>query len=67
MNKQTFRGNWDIAKGKLKRKYATLTDNDLWYLEGMEDEFFGRLEKATGAPRQELERFFMDQSPGIYR
>jgi uncharacterized protein YjbJ (UPF0337 family) len=60
MNKQTFKGSWDIAKGKLKRKYAKLTDNDLWYLEGMEDEFFGRVEKATGATREELERFFTD-------
>ncbi len=60
MKKEIIKGNWDIAKGKLKRKYAKLTDNDLWYLEGMEDEFFGRLEKATGATRAELERFFTD-------
>lgn len=66
MNKQIFKGNWDIAKGKLKRKYAQLTDNDLWYLEGMEDEFFGRLERATGASRAELERFFMDSGSGLF-
>jgi uncharacterized protein YjbJ (UPF0337 family) len=60
MKKDLIKGNWDLAKGKLKQTYAKLTDNDLWYLEGMEDEFFGRLEKATGATRAELERFFTD-------
>jgi uncharacterized protein YjbJ (UPF0337 family) len=60
MKKEIIKGNWDLAKGKLKRAYSRLTDNDLWYLEGMEDEFFGRLEKATGATRAELEKFFTD-------
>jgi uncharacterized protein YjbJ (UPF0337 family) len=60
MKKDLIKGNWDLAKGKLKQTYAKLTDNDLWYLDGMEDEFFGRLEKATGATRAELERFFTD-------
>jgi uncharacterized protein YjbJ (UPF0337 family) len=60
MKKEIIKGNWDIAKGKLKRAYSKVSDNDLWSLEGMEDEFFGRLEKATGATRAELERFFAD-------
>ena len=54
------KGSWGFAKGRLKRAYAKLTDNDLGYLEGLEDEFFGRLEKATGATRDELEKFFSD-------
>jgi uncharacterized protein YjbJ (UPF0337 family) len=62
MNSQIIRGNWDIAKGKLKQKYASLTDNDLTFVNGKEDEFIGRLEKKTGAARQELERFLRDES-----
>jgi uncharacterized protein YjbJ (UPF0337 family) len=60
LKKVIIKGNWDVAKGKLKRAYSKLTDNDLWYLEGLEDEFFGRMERATGATREELEGFFTD-------
>lgn len=56
-----IRGNWNIAKGKLKQKYAKLTDNDLRFVEGQEDELLGRLEKATGERREELERFLADE------
>jgi uncharacterized protein YjbJ (UPF0337 family) len=62
MNTQIVRGNWDIAKGKLKQKYASLTDNDLTFVNGQEDELIGRLEKKTGAAREELERFLRDDS-----
>jgi uncharacterized protein YjbJ (UPF0337 family) len=62
MNSQILRGSWDIAKGKLKQKYASLTDNDLRFVDGEEDELIGRLEKKTGAARQELEHFLRDES-----
>ena len=52
-----IKGDWNITKGKLKQKYAKLTDNDLTYIEGKEDELIGRLQKATGERREELERF----------
>jgi uncharacterized protein YjbJ (UPF0337 family) len=53
-----LRGNWHVIKGKLKQRFAKLTDNDLRYEEGQEEELFGRLEKLTGQTREELERFF---------
>jgi uncharacterized protein YjbJ (UPF0337 family) len=62
MNTQILKGDWDIAKGKLKKKYASLTDDDLRYVEGQEDELIGRLEKRTGAAREELERFLREES-----
>jgi uncharacterized protein YjbJ (UPF0337 family) len=62
MNRQIIKGDWDIAKGKLKKRYASLTDDDLRYVEGQEDELIGRLEKRTGAARQELERFLSEVS-----
>jgi uncharacterized protein YjbJ (UPF0337 family) len=55
MNTQTLKGNWHIAKGKLKQKYANLTDNDLRYVEGKEEELIGRIQKITGARREEIE------------
>jgi uncharacterized protein YjbJ (UPF0337 family) len=60
MNTQTLKGNWHIAKGKLKQKYANLTDNDLRYVEGKEEELIGRIQKLTGARREEIERLFAD-------
>lgn len=60
MNKLTVKGNWNIAKGKLKQKYAQLTDDDLNYVEGKEDELLGRLQKRTGESRETLERFLKD-------
>jgi uncharacterized protein YjbJ (UPF0337 family) len=67
MNAHTLKlkGDWDIVKGKLKQKYGKLTDNDLRYTEGQEDELVGRLEKATGALRQDIEKFLND--PNNYR
>ncbi len=54
-----IRGNWEIIKGRLKQKYAQLTDNDLAYVEGEEDELMGRLEKACGEDAKDLERFIV--------
>jgi uncharacterized protein YjbJ (UPF0337 family) len=44
------------VKGKLKQKYAELTDDDLTYAEGKEDELLGRLQKRTGRTQEELRR-----------
>ncbi|MCK9452333.1 MAG: CsbD family protein [Bacteroidales bacterium] len=54
MNKLIAKGNWNVAKGKLKQKYANLTDDDLIYVEGKEDELLGRLQKKTGRTKEEL-------------
>jgi len=55
MNTLQIKGNWNVAKGKLKQKYAQLTDDDLQYVKGKEDELLGRLQKRTGRTREELE------------
>jgi len=48
MNKLEIKGDWNIAKGKLKQKWANLTDNDLEFVAGQTDELFGRIQKCTG-------------------
>ena len=55
MNKLEIKGDWNIAKGKLKQKFAKLTDNDLRFVEGQEEELVGRLQKLTGRTRAEIE------------
>lgn len=56
MDKLIFQGKWDEVKGKLKQKYADLTDNDLMYVEGKEDETLGRLQTKLGKSRDEVIR-----------
>ncbi|MBL7954188.1 MAG: CsbD family protein [Flavobacteriales bacterium] len=51
----TIQGNWNEIKGKLKQKYAELTDDDLVYAEGKEDELYGKLQKRLGISREEAE------------
>ncbi len=49
-----LKGNWNVIKGKLKQKYSQLTDNDLSYVEGKEDEMIGRLQQKLGKTRAEF-------------
>jgi uncharacterized protein YjbJ (UPF0337 family) len=49
-----LKGNWNEIKGKLKMKFAQLTDNDLLLLEGKQDELFGRLQVKLGKTRDEV-------------
>jgi uncharacterized protein YjbJ (UPF0337 family) len=49
-----LKGNWNVIKGKLKQQYANLTDDDLMYEQGKEDELFGRLQKKTGQTKEQL-------------
>ena len=48
MNTLELKGNWNIAKGKLKQKFAQLTDDDLQFVAGKEAELIGRIQKRTG-------------------
>lgn len=56
MNDLRVKGNWNEVKGKMKQKYADITDDDLTYVEGKEDELLGRLQKKTGKTKDELKR-----------
>jgi len=55
-----LKGNWNIAKGKIKQKWAQLTDDDLTYVEGKEEELIGRIQKRTGQSREMVEREIED-------
>ncbi|HTB85235.1 MAG TPA: CsbD family protein [Candidatus Sulfotelmatobacter sp.] len=55
MNTLEIKGDWNIAKGKLKQKWAKLTDDDLRYTDGQQAELVGRLQKLTGETREAVE------------
>ena len=56
MTKLQFKGSWNEVKGKLKQKYGDLTDDDLIFAEGKEDELLGRLQQRLGKSKEELRR-----------
>ena len=49
-----IKGNWNEVKGKAKQQWANLTDDDLLYEEGKEDELYGRIQKKTGKTKDEV-------------
>jgi uncharacterized protein YjbJ (UPF0337 family) len=62
MNTLVIKGDWNIAKGKLKQKWADLTDDDLQYLEGKQEELLGRIQKRTGETREAIENAIQEVS-----
>ena len=56
MNTTELNGNWEQQKGKLKQKFAMLTDNDLLFAEGKKEEMFGRLQTKLGKTKEELHK-----------
>ncbi|PVX47871.1 uncharacterized protein YjbJ (UPF0337 family) [Flavobacterium sp. 103] len=60
MNTTELKGNWDEQKGKLKQKFAALTDNDLLFVEGKKDEMLGKLQIKLGKTKEELHKIIQD-------
>ena len=54
MSKLAFKGNWRTMAGKLKQKYAVLTDDDLLFTEGKEEELLGRIGTKLGKTKDEI-------------
>jgi uncharacterized protein YjbJ (UPF0337 family) len=54
MNNTELKGQWNVIKGKLKQQYAELTDDDLVFVEGTQDELVGRLQVKLGKSKQEI-------------
>lgn len=60
MDKLELKGAWNEAKGKLKQKYGQLTDDDLAYNEGQEDQLYGRLQQKLGKSKDEIKKELRD-------
>ena len=52
-----MKGNWNEVKGKAKQQWGNLTDDDLIYEEGKEDELYGRIQKKTGKTKEEIKKW----------
>ena len=54
MDTLRIKGNWNQMKNKIKQKFPDLTDDDLTFVEGREDELLGKIQRRTGKPRDEV-------------
>lgn len=52
-----IKGNWNEIKGKIKQEYAEVTDDDLLYEEGQEDQLIGQIQKKTGKTKEDVKSF----------
>lgn len=60
MNTKELKGNWEQQMGKLKQKFAILTDNDLLLIEGKKEEMLGRLQIKLGKTKEELQKIISE-------
>lgn len=58
MNENRFKGNWNQAKGEIKKKWAILTDDDLLHGEGNLDKLIGKIQQKTGEAEDSIKNFF---------
>ena len=60
MNTTELKGNWNQTKGRLKQKFALLTDNDLMLVTGREEEMLGRLQSRLGKTKEEIQKLISE-------
>jgi uncharacterized protein YjbJ (UPF0337 family) len=58
MVKIKIKGDWNVLKGKLKQKFANLTDDDLMFIKGKEEELIGRIQQKIGRTKEEIHDLF---------
>jgi uncharacterized protein YjbJ (UPF0337 family) len=56
MNTTELTGTWNEQKGKLKKAFAVLTDNDLMFEDGKKDEMLGKIQIKLGKTKEELNK-----------
>lgn len=59
-NTTELKGNWNEVKGRLKQKFALLTNNDLFLIEDKRDELVARLQEKLGKTKEEVQRIIFD-------
>lgn len=57
-NTTELKGNWNEQKGKLKQRFAILTDNDLMFDEGKKEEMLGKLQIILGKSKEQMHDIF---------
>jgi uncharacterized protein YjbJ (UPF0337 family) len=60
VNLTELKGHWNETKGKLKQKFALLTDDDLLLIDGKQDELYGKLQKKLGKTKEEIQKIISE-------
>jgi uncharacterized protein YjbJ (UPF0337 family) len=60
MNTTELAGKWNELKGVLKQKYSDLTDDDLLFVEGKEEELYGRIQQKIGKTKDEIKKMISE-------
>jgi uncharacterized protein YjbJ (UPF0337 family) len=55
-----LRGNWNDIKGRLQNKFTLLTDNDLWFVEGQQEEMLCRIQLKLGKTEEEMNKLIFE-------
>jgi len=56
MNQDQLNGTWDVIKGKAKRIWGELTDDDFLKAEGSADKLYGRIQERFGETKETIQR-----------
>lgn len=59
-NTTELKGDWNQMKGKLKQKFAILTDDDLLFAEGKKDEMLGKIQAKVGKTKAEFDKIISE-------
>ena len=62
MNWDRVEGNWKQFKGKVREKWADLSDDDIERMAGKRDQLVGRIQERYGIAKDEAERQVDDWS-----
>jgi len=54
MDELELRARWHELKGKAKQAHGDLTDDDMRWEEGRDEEFFGRMQTKLGKTKDEV-------------
>lgn len=60
MNKDIFAGSWEEIKGKMKKTWGRLTDDDIEQIKGNQQEIYGKLQKHYGYTKEQIEKSLQD-------
>lgn len=62
VNQQTLSGNWNDIKGKIRKKWGQLSNDDVQVFNGNVDQLIGMIQTKTGEARNNVERFLEEVS-----
>lgn len=60
MSNLEWKGRWNEIKGRIKSSYGDITEDDLQFEEGQEEQLFGRLQKKTGKTKEQVQQWLND-------